>query len=162
ALRCVVAALVAITALTVTATRQAYAATTTVISDQASCVAFGGSWDANHRSCEVNRSITIAAGDTLEVRTFADFDDIVNNGTFTVSGGGWVATGAITNNVGGVINGGGSVLRTYGNSVNYGTINGRIETARVFTNASTGQMNMTGMLFLAAVLTNNGTITMKC
>jgi hypothetical protein len=161
-LRFTVAALAAIICLTVTATREAYAATTTVISDTASCTAFGGTWDTNHRSCEVNRPVTIAAGNTLEVRIPADFDDIVNNGTFTVSDRGWVATGSITNNVGAVINGGGDVLRTYGDSINYGTINGRIETARVFTNASTGQMNITGQLFLAAVLTNNGTITMKC
>jgi hypothetical protein len=100
-----------------------FAATTTVISDAASCNAFqGGSWDSNESACDVSDSITIAAGDTLQVP--ADLQDVTNNGTFTVSGRAFVATDSITNNAGATINGNGDVLRAYGASVNYGTING--------------------------------------
>jgi hypothetical protein len=161
-LRCGVAALAALSCLTAVQTRSAYAATTTTISDAASCTAFGGSWDTNEDLCDVMRTVTIAAGDTLQVQTPVDFEDIINNGTFTTSGRAWVATGAITNNAAAVINANGSVLRTYGASTNYGTINGHMQTARPFTNAPTGKMNMSGELFLADVLTNNGTITFSC
>lgn len=161
-LHCAVAVIMVLAWLAVMGTRPAHAATTTIVSDEPSCTAFGGRWDANQRSCQVNSTITVAAGDTLVFQVNAALGTIVNNGTFTVSGRAFVATGAITNNVGATINGSGSVLRTYGASTNYGTINGSFEIARPFTNASTGQMNMSGLLFLAAVLTNNGTITLKC
>src|SRR5690242_17296725 len=81
----------------------ARAATTTTISDQASCQAAGGIWLAPINECDLVFSYTIAAGDTLIVQADTDFSGLTNSGTLILRNFSTV-DGNFTNNTSGVIN----------------------------------------------------------
>jgi hypothetical protein len=122
----------------------AFAATTT-ISDQASCEAYGGTWlpSGAHFECDLSR-ITVAAGDTLIINKEAVISRLTNDGTVELND--FIAVDELVNNVGGVLDLGGTgrVSFTLG-----GTNDGAINVS-------------TGLTLFRGVLTNNGTITLRC
>jgi len=70
-------------AVTLGLAKPAQAATTT-ISNQSSCVAFGGTWQSMGGTCTITRNVTIAAGDILTIQVPTDIDNLTNNGTLNV------------------------------------------------------------------------------
>jgi hypothetical protein len=144
----------------------AYAATTTTISDQASCQTVGGAWDDTTYSgvqiCNLG-SYTVAAGDTLVV---AGTVTAVFNGTLTNNGtlinNYWIDTTTLINNSGATINTNGS-FRVYNPSTNSGTINinnGGFTSYNLLTNTATGLINVNYELYLdsGGSINNQGSI----
>jgi hypothetical protein len=156
----------------------AYAGTLTVISDAASCLAAGGSYDADPDDliCTIG-SYTISAEDTLQ--TIWDLDNLrevnianfTNNGTFLVDNRMWIQI----SNPDTFLNAGtielNSTLRMReGNPRNTGTINiNQRGTLDLFpspslSNEGTINVRSGGTLYIddGASLTNSGTITLAC
>jgi hypothetical protein len=156
----------------------AYAGTVTTISDGASCLAAGGTYDADPDDliCSIG-SYTIAAGDALQ--TIWDLDNLreldignfTNNGTFLVGDRMWISI----SNPDTFLNAGtielGSTLRMRdGNPRNTGTINiNQRGTLDLFpspslTNEGSINVRSGGELYIddGASLTNSGTITLAC
>jgi hypothetical protein len=126
---------------------QAHASTNTTISDEASCIAAGGEWDAS--DCAITTPYSVALGDTLTL-----------DGSISLSfQNGLTLDGTID-----AINGGD--VRTKGVS----TIDGKlsIDSLSDFDNRapvtidSTGTIDLSGTLFVTDTITNNGTITIEC